>query len=149
MVFDPEKIKQFIKDWREDPKSELEPVDNPGPIYKIVGKTFQRDVLDNDDDIVLNIYESWCQPCSSFDKVYENIAESFSDYKKLKFAKVDIKLNYIKNHLITEHPTLKVFPGKDKSKSYIYSGNYEVEDIKNFIKEKISYSQKSEIKTDL
>eukprot|EP00826_Nyctotherus_ovalis_P039438 TRINITY_DN3795_c0_g1_i1.p1 TRINITY_DN3795_c0_g1~~TRINITY_DN3795_c0_g1_i1.p1 ORF type:complete len:489 (-),score=160.67 TRINITY_DN3795_c0_g1_i1:133-1599(-) len=136
-------IKQFINDWKAGKverfmKSEPEPKDNNGPVYTVVGKTFKRDILDNDDDIMLMFYAPWCGHCKKFEPIYEDLAKSLGGNKKLKLMKMDGTKNDVKGHIIEGFPTIKFFPGKSKDQPIPYEGDRTAADVSKFIKEKAS-----------
>lgn len=136
-------IKQFLEDCDAGKverffKSEPEPTDNDGPIRKVVGKTFKREVLDNDDDIMMLFYAPWCGHCKKFEPIYEELAKTLSENKKLKLMKIDGAANDVEGHQIEGFPTIKFFPGKDKKNPIPYEGERSAADVAKFIKEKAS-----------
>eukprot|EP00826_Nyctotherus_ovalis_P039441 TRINITY_DN3795_c0_g1_i6.p1 TRINITY_DN3795_c0_g1~~TRINITY_DN3795_c0_g1_i6.p1 ORF type:complete len:484 (+),score=103.30 TRINITY_DN3795_c0_g1_i6:132-1583(+) len=138
-----EVIKQFINNWKEGKaekflKSEPEPQENNGPVYKVVGETFKRDIFNNDDDIMLMFYAPWCGHCKKFEPIYEDLAKSLGGNKKLKLMKMDGTKNDVKGHIIEGFPTIKFFPGKSKDQPITYNGDRKAASIAKFIKEKAS-----------
>lgn len=134
---------KFVEDLKKDAvprflKSEPIPTENPGPVYKLVGKAFKTDILDNDNDILLKFYAPWCGHCKKLEPIYKSLAESLAVNQKLKFYEVDGTKNDIEGHQINGFPTLKFFPGKDKANPITYSGERNEEEIANFLKEKCS-----------
>ena len=121
-------------------KSEPEPTENPGPVYKLVGKSFKSMVLDNDDDVIVKFYAPWCGHCKKMAPIYVALAESLASNKKLKFMEIDSTKNDVEGHPIQGFPVVKFFPGKDKSNPHTYDGDRSEGDLAKFIKEKSSYA---------
>ncbi len=137
-------IKQFVEAWKKGTvarymKSEPVPKENPGPIFKTVGKTFQHDVIDNDDDVIVKFYAPWCGHCKKLEPIFKSLAEALSGNKKLKFYEVDATKNDIAGHPIQGFPVVKLFPGKDKANVYTHEGERTEADIAKFIKDKASH----------
>lgn len=136
-------LKDFMTNWRAGKvsrflKSEPMPEQNPGPVKKVVGKSFKQEVMDNDDDVILKFYAPWCGHCKKLEPVYKALAEAMADNKKLRFYEVDATKNDIEGHPIHGFPVIKFFPGKDKSNPQTYEGDRSESDIAKFIKEKSS-----------
>jgi len=137
-------LKEFVENWRKGVvprflKSEPEPTENAGPVYKLVGKAFKHEILDNDDDIIVKFYAPWCGHCKKLEPVFKSLAESLVGDKKLKFYEVDSTKNDIEGHPIHGFPVIKLFPGKDKANVATYNGDRTEADIAKFIKEKCSH----------
>lgn len=137
-------LTKFVEDLKKGSvprflKSEPIPTENPGPVFKLVGKAFKKEVLENDDDILVKFYAPWCGHCKKLEPIYKSLAESLLVNKKIKFYEIDATKNDIEGHSIQGFPTLKFFPGKDKANVINYSGDRSEEDIAKFLKEKSSY----------
>jgi protein disulfide isomerase len=137
-------IKKFIKDVKEGNvprflKSEPIPTENPGPVYKLVGKEFKKEVLDNNMDVIVKFYAPWCGHCKKLEPIYKSLAEAQSSSKNIKFMEIDSTKNDIEGHPINGFPVIKLFPGKDKSNVATYNGDRSEGDISKFLKEKCSH----------
>ena len=137
-------IKQFLQNWKDGKvprylKTEPVPTENPGPVYKLVGKEFKKEVLDNNLDVIVKFYAPWCGHCKKLEPIYKSLAESLSSNKNVKFMDIDATKNDIEGHPIQGFPVIKIFPGKDKSNVATYNGDRTEGDIARFIKEKCSY----------
>jgi protein disulfide-isomerase A1 len=120
-------------------KSEPIPSDNSGPIYTVVSKSFKKEVLDNDNDIMVKFYTPYCGHCRKLAPVYERLAEGMAINKKLKFMEVDVSKNDIEGHPITSVPVMKLFPGKNKTGVQVFSGERKENVIAEFIQKHSSY----------
>lgn len=137
-------IMKFIEDCKKGAiprflKSEPIPAENSGPVFKVVGKNFKKEILENDFDILVKFYAPWCGHCKKLAPIYQALAEALSSNKKLKLYEVDVTKNDIEGHNIEGLPTIKFFPGKDKSNVINYSGERTEDEIAKFLKEKCSH----------
>ena len=136
-----ENILKFIKKWEKNKlkrelKSENEPKINNGDVFVVVGKSFEKEVINNDKDVMLLFYAPWCTHCKELIPKYEEIAKKLKNKNpKLLIAKIDGTENEIESIAITGFPTLMFFPGNKKKQSPIeYKGKRTVIDIISFIK---------------
>eukprot|EP00826_Nyctotherus_ovalis_P031005 TRINITY_DN2475_c0_g1_i14.p1 TRINITY_DN2475_c0_g1~~TRINITY_DN2475_c0_g1_i14.p1 ORF type:complete len:320 (+),score=169.78 TRINITY_DN2475_c0_g1_i14:40-960(+) len=108
-------------------------------VYNVVGTTFNKLVLENTDDVIVTFYAPWCGHCKKLEPIFAQLAELLKNNTQLKFAKIDATKNDVVGHAIESFPTLKFFPGNNKSNVLSYEGNRTAVEIANFIKEKASY----------
>ena len=137
-----ENILNFVEKWEKNLlkrqlKSEKEPKLNYGNIFVVVGKTFEKEVINNDKDVILLFYAPWCTHCKELSPKYEEVGKRLKDKNsKLLIAKIDGTENEVENISISGFPTIMFFPGNKKNKSPIeYKGRRTTEDIIKFIKE--------------
>ena len=142
-----ENIMEFIEKWEKNElkrqlKSEIEPKLNNGNIFVVVGKTFDKEVINNDKDVMLLFYAPWCNHCKEIKPKYEEVGKRLKDKNpKLLIAKIDGSENEVESIAITGFPTIFFFPGNKKNKSPIeYKGKRETEDMIEFIK-RYSYNK--------
>ena len=135
-------ILNFIEKWEKDQlkrqlKSENEPKLNNGNVFNVVGKTFEKEVIKNDKDVMLLFYAPWCTHCKELSPKYEEVAKKLrNNNPKLLIARIDGSQNDIENISISGFPTIMFFPGNRKDKTPIeYKGRRTTEDIIAFIKE--------------
>ena len=131
---------QFIQDWENNKltkflKSEEIPKENNGDILVVVGKSFQKEVIDNDKDVMLVFYAPWCGHCKKLLPEYEKAAKKIKEKNpKIVLAKMDATENEIENIRITGFPTIKFYPGNKKNNQPMdYSGDRNEEGIIKFI----------------
>lgn len=134
-------IKEFIEKWEEGsmPRyytSEPIPAENPGPVYKVVGKSFKKEVIDNTQDVLVKFYAPWCEFCKMLEPIYKKIAEATKDNKQIKFCEIDATKNDIEGYPLEGYPTIKFFPANDKDAAFTYDGDLTEEALAKFIEER-------------
>ena len=124
-----ESLLKFVEEWENGKlnvymRSEPEIKENDGEVFNLVGKTYKRDVIDNDKDIVIYFYAPWCEKCKLFYPKYERLARKLKNRNKnLLFAKMDATENDIEYFAVNKYPTIKFYPGNKKNVAPIHIGN--------------------------
>jgi protein disulfide-isomerase A1 len=134
-------ILKFIDDWENNKlkphlKTAEEPKENNGDVFVVVGKSYEKEVINNDKDVMLLFYAPWCGHCKALHPKYEEVAKKLkAKNPKLLMAKIDATENEVENINISGFPTVKFYPGNKKDKAPLdYNGDITVEDIIKFIK---------------
>jgi len=134
-------ILKFIDDWENNKlkptlKTAEEPKDNNGDVFVVVGKTYEKEVINNDKDVMLLFYAPWCGHCKALHPKYEEVAKKLkAKNPKLLMAKIDATENEVEDINISGFPTVKFYPGDKKNKVPLdYNGDRSVDDIIKFIK---------------
>jgi protein disulfide-isomerase A1 len=139
-------ILKFVNDWENKKlksyvKSSEEPKDNDGDVFVVVGSTYEKEVLNNDKDVVILFYSPLCYRCKALLPKYEIVAEKLkSKNPKLLLAKIDGIENEVET--IDDHtfPKIRLYPGNKKNKPPIeYNGDDSVNNIIKFIKDNVAY----------
>ena len=130
----------FIDGWEKGKlkrhlKTQEEPKDNNGDIFVVVGKSFQKEVIENDKDVMLVFYAPWCGHCKQLLPKYEEAAKKLkAKNPKIVLAKMDATENEIESVTITGFPTIKFYPGNKKdAKPIDFNGERTTEGIIKFI----------------
>ncbi len=134
-------ILKFVEDWENKKlkphlKTAEEPKENNGDVFVVVGKTFEKEVINNDKDVMLLFYAPWCGHCKALHPKYEEVAKKLKEKNpKLLLAKIDATENEVESVSISGFPTVKFYPGNKKDKEPLdYNGDRSVDDMIKFIK---------------
>ena len=139
-------ILQFVNDWENKKlksyvKSSEKPKDNDGDVFIVVGSTYEKEVINNDKDVVILFYSPLCYRCKALLPKYEIVAEKLkSKNPTLLLAKFDGIENEVET--IDDHtfPKIRLYPGNKKNKPPIeYNGDDSVNNIIKFIKDNVAY----------
>jgi len=139
-------ILKFVNDWENKKlksyvKSSEEPKDNDGDVFIVVGNTYEKEVINNEKDVVILFYSPLCYKCKALLPKYEIVAEKLkSKNPKLLLAKIDGIENEVET--IDDHtfPKIRLYPGNKKNKQPIeYNGDNSVNNIIKFIKDNAAH----------
>jgi len=133
-------ILDFIDGWEKGKikihlKTQEEPKENNGDIFVVVGKTFQKEVIENDKDVLIVFYAPWCGHCIHFLPEYEKAAKKLkAKNPKIMLAKMDATENEIESVFIRSFPTIKFYPGNKKDIEPIdFNGERTTEGVIQFL----------------
>ena len=153
-----ENLIKFINDWIKGKyvppvKSEEIPKEQKGAIYKLVNKSFKKEVLENDLDVFVKFYSPYCGHCKRLAPAYEEMAKKFESQKdKVRIAEFDMSSNDFDLLKINGYPTLIFWKAGEKDKPIHYSGDRSVTDLTNFVVKNAKHqlaTNKTEPKADL
>jgi protein disulfide-isomerase A1 len=115
---------KFVKEYVEgklEPtyRSEDIPEKDEGPVKTIVYKNFEKIVMDEGKDVLLELYAPWCGACKRISPIYEALAKAYAPHSdKVVIAKMDGTANDLPksaNVKLTKFPTIILFKaGKKK-----------------------------------
>ena len=117
-----ENIMKFIGKWSKGKlkpfiRSEEIPKNNTGDLFILVGKTFKKEVLQNDKDVLIYFVSPWCKICKEFEPKLGDLAKKLKKYNpKLLIAKMDATVNDVEGIQIQSFPTFRFYPGNAKDK---------------------------------
>ena len=137
-------ILNFVKDWESNKlkryyKSAEPPKENNGDVFIVTGNTFEKEVINNEKDVMLFFYAPWCSHCQALKPNYEEAARLLKRNKDLIMAKIDTTENEVESVELEGLPTVKFYPGKKKNETALdYYGDRTTPDIIKFIKKKAS-----------
>ena len=74
-------------------------------------QSFQHDVLDSEQPVIVDFWAGWCGPCLRMAPAFESLATEFQG--KVRFAKLDVDENQRTsgNYGVMSIPTLILFKG--------------------------------------
>ena len=138
---DEKNILNFVDGWEKGTlkrhlKTQEEPKENNGPIFDVVGKTFQKEVIENDKDVMLVFYAPWCGHCKKLLPQYEEAAKKLKEKNpKILLARIDATENEVESVHVTGFPTIKFYPGNKKDqKPMDFNGERTTDGIINYLK---------------
>jgi thioredoxin 1 len=85
----------------------------------VTDDTFQSEVLDSKDTIMVDFWAEWCGPCRAVSPILDSIAEEHSDKIKIVKLNVDDNPQMAMKYQITSIPAMKVFRGGQVVKTVI------------------------------
>ena len=122
-------------------KSQAVPKKSPGPVTVVVGSTFEKLVLDNSKDVLIELYAPWCGHCKQLAPIYRDLAKRFKDVKKLVIAKMDATANDSPDpYTASGYPTIYFAPAGKKTSPISYSGDRSLKDLEKFIRDHATVS---------
>jgi thioredoxin 1 len=86
---------------------------------EVTDDSFQADVLDSSDTIMVDFWAEWCGPCRAVGPILEKIADEHSDKIKIVKLNVDDNPAMAMKYQITSIPAMKVFKGGQVVKTVI------------------------------
>lgn len=133
-------ILNFIEKWENHLlnkflKSQKEPKENNDIIYILVGKTYKKEVIDNDKDIMVLFYSPSSNESMQLLSIYEKVAKKIKEKNSnIIFAKINGIENEVDSVIIYGFPTIKFYPGNKKNRPPInYRGEMTTDSIIKFI----------------
>ncbi|CAI5479307.1 unnamed protein product, partial [Closterium sp. Yama58-4] len=108
---------QSFLDGRLKPffKSQPIPQEDEGPVTVVVGDSFERIVLDDTRDVLLEVYAPWCGHCQQLEPTYKRLAERFSAVQSVVIAKMDGTANEYPGLEVEGFPTIVFYPAGKKA----------------------------------
>jgi len=86
---------------------------------EVTDATFQADVLDSTETIMVDFWAEWCGPCRAVGPILEQIADEHSSKIKIVKLNVDDNPQMAMKYQITSIPAMKVFRGGEVVKTVI------------------------------
>ena len=115
-------------------KSEEDPgKQGTGEVFKVVYKTFKRDVLDNKLNVLVKFYMPNDTNCKKIESIYEDLAMKLKINGNIRIAEYNLNENYFDFVKIDHYPALLYFRAGYKNKDEIieYKGN--MDDVNDLI----------------
>ena len=75
-------------------------------ISEITHETFQKQVLEADLPVLVDLYATWCPPCKMLGEVLDKLAPKLAGRATLVKINVDTELELVKAFNVTSVPTL-------------------------------------------
>lgn len=88
-----------------------------GKVLEVTSESFQKEVLESENTVLIDFYADWCGPCKRLSPIVEELAE---EEKNVKFVKINIDDNedIAIEYQVMSIPTLVVIKnGKEANRS--------------------------------
>ena len=96
----------------------------------VVGKSFDKIVMDRKNDVFVFYYAPWCDHCASMKSTWSDLAKETEGFEDLVIASMDATVNEHASLQVEDFPTLILYTKDDKTGKYIYEK--EDRDMDNF-----------------
>merc|ERR1711865_1175179 len=108
-------------------KSEPVPESQPGPVFTLVGSTFESIVKSPSKDVLVELYAPWCGHCKKLEPIYREVAKRLEAIPSIVIAKMDATANDVEGLDAEGFPTIKLFRAKKKAEPIDYDSDRDVE----------------------
>ncbi len=85
----------------------------------VTDATFEQEVLNSSDTIMVDFWAEWCGPCRAVSPILDKIAEENADKIKIVKLNVDDNPQTAMKYQITSIPAMKVYRGGEVVKTVI------------------------------
>lgn len=148
-----EEMMKFYEDVKKENiprffRSEEIPKNNPGPVFRVVGKNFKEEIIDNYQDVFVNFFSELCEKCKEVEPIYKAVAEKLKDFDSLKIVDINMNKNDFDGQAVSSFPTFRLYTATDKKNPIEYTGPRTEADMISFLKAKCTHKL-IEQKTDL
>merc|ERR1712190_431864 len=131
-------------------KSEPVPTSQPGPVYTLVGSTFDEIVKNPAKDVLVEFYAPWCGHCKKLEPVYRDVARKLEAVNSVVIAKIDATANDVEGVDVEGFPTIKFWPADNKENPLDYDRDRDVDSFVAFLEEKATHSfNRDALRTEL
>ncbi|KAJ0245886.1 Protein disulfide isomerase-like 1-4 [Hirschfeldia incana] len=115
-----DKIKIFGEEFLNDKlkpvyKSDPIPEMNDGDVKVVVGDNFDKIVLDESKDVLLEVYAPWCGHCQALEPMYNKLAKHLRSIDSIVIARMDGTTNEHPKAKAEGFPTILFFPAGNKT----------------------------------
>merc|ERR1719198_377499 len=138
-------ISAFVRDFHTGAlkphlKSEAVPASQPGPVFTLVGSTFESIVKDKEKDVLVEFYAPWCGHCKKLEPIYKDVAKKLESVPSLVIAKIDAVANDVEGVDIEGYPTIKFWRADNKEDPLDYDGDRDIDSFVAWLEDKASFT---------
>lgn len=98
-------------------------------------------IIKSDQNILLYLYSKNCDECEKGLRVFESLAQSFSKFEEILFAKINISSNEIKETPIDKVPSVRLYKIGYKHIPFDYMEEVALEGLKTFLANEIGIKE--------
>ncbi|XP_024539858.1 protein disulfide isomerase-like 1-5 isoform X1 [Selaginella moellendorffii] len=115
-------------------KSEPIPSKDEGDLRIVVGKTFEKIVLDDSKDVFLQITSPWCGMCETANKTVAKLGTFFKGIPSLVIAQIDTSSNEHPKLEVTTYPAFLFYPAGHKNQPITAHAKTNLKGLVQFVK---------------
>jgi len=139
----PERIAEMLENFHTgklepELKSQPIPATQDESVYNLVGKEFDKVVMDESKDVFVEFYASWCGHCKRLKPTWDSLGDHFQGVKdRVVIAKMEAQENDIPPSVpfrVSGFPTLKFKPA-GSTEFLDYDGDRSLESLIAFVEE--------------
>ena len=134
-------IEECIQDFEEQTlerviRSDPIPETNNEYVRTIVGFTFNHQVIDSNEHVLLLIDAPWCESCKQLKPIFFKLAKQLQISNRLVFATMDGTSNEVPSIELKEFPTILLFKRVHKDEPILYKGKNTLVGLMEFVRKK-------------
>ena len=99
-----EGVLTFVQQWQAGSLSA-----EKDPVTSLTNENFDRGVISNKKDVLVEFYAPWCGHCKSLAPVYKQLAKHYQDDSRVRITKVDATAHRIPGIEVKSFPTIRLF----------------------------------------
>lgn len=107
------------------------PAEQSGPVYTLVGKSFDAEVYGHPGAVFVNFYAPWSGHSKQLAPIWDSLGAHFAGDEGVRIARMDGTANEVESVKIQSFPTLKYFPAGGGVVDY--NGGRTLDDLVRFV----------------
>ena len=136
-------IQKLIQDWQAGSgtryyMSAEVPDGQTGYVRELVTKNYNDVTNDPKSNVLVMLYFPWCEPCVKLEPTWKALAYRSRSDKNVVVARIDISQNDVQGYDISDYPVILFYPEGDSKKAVQYTGQTNINGIKNFLFDQVS-----------
>ncbi|XP_019635970.1 PREDICTED: protein disulfide-isomerase A4-like [Branchiostoma belcheri] len=144
--FSEDTLREFVEAFKN---GELKPVIKSQPVPKkqgavttVVGKNFEKIVMDKSKDVLIEFYAPWCGHCKKLEPIYKELGKKYKNAKDLVIAKMDATANDIPDSAfeVQGFPTIFFVKKNDKKNPMKFDGDRDLDGFVKYLEEHATVS---------
>jgi len=127
-----ETAKAMFENWKKKKLSS-----EKDPVLSLTTDNFEKYVIDNERDVLVEFYAPWCGHCKSLTPVYKQLAKHYEKDEDIRIAKVDATKHKHSSAEVKSYPTIKFYKKGEKNAPMdaVFKANRDLKSLTDFIEE--------------